>query len=74
MITAVAFVMFLVLIVQAPSLYIYKKWKELAFYLLYWALATAYALLVISPVELPAPSRLIITLMCTLQDFFVGTF
>lgn len=74
MLIAVAFIMFLVLIFQAPSLYIYKKWKELVYFLIYWAIATAYALLVVSPVELPAPSRLIITLMCTLQDFFVGTF
>lgn len=54
-----AFVMLLILGVQAPPLVIYKKWWDLVVFLAFWAGATTYALLVVAQAPVPTTTEVI---------------
>ncbi len=71
LIMATAFALLVLLLFQAPSLYIYQKWRELAVFLFLWAIASAYALLVVSTLEIPSPSQLIIEVTGFLGRFLM---
>lgn len=59
MITAVALAMFLIALLQAPSLVNRKKWPELAGFSAVWLTAAIFALLVTAAVPLPNPIELL---------------
>ncbi|RQD72906.1 MAG: hypothetical protein D5R97_10120 [Candidatus Syntrophonatronum acetioxidans] len=69
---ATTFIMLVLLVLQVPSLYIYQKWRELIVFFFFWAAATTYALLVVSALEIPSPSQLIIRGMGFLERLVMG--
>ncbi len=63
MLAAVAVFMVIVLIIQVPSLVIYKKWRDLGLYLFFWVIATTYALLVVAEAHIPTVNQIIISVV-----------
>ena len=64
-----AMLMVLIAIYQVPPLVKQKQWAELAGFALVWTMATAYALLVLSPVPVPRPIDLIRALMQAIYSY-----
>jgi hypothetical protein len=58
-----AFVMLLILGIQAPPLTIYKKWWDLLVFLAFWTGATVYAVLVVAEVFIPTTTEVITAIL-----------
>jgi len=56
---ATAFIMLIILGIQAPPLILYRKWWDLAVFLAFWSGATAYTLLVVARAGIPTPTEII---------------
>lgn len=54
-----AFMIFL-LIIQVSPMIVYKRWKELAVYMMFWAAAFTYGFLVVGEYPIPSVSGIII--------------
>ena len=67
-----ALVMLLILGIQAPPLFIYRKWWDLAVFLGFWSGATAYALLVVAGVRIPTATEAITTMIDFARNLVVG--
>ncbi len=59
LIIATSFIMVMILLLQAPSLFFSRKWRDLAFFLLFWVSSSVYAVLVVAGVPLPRPPEII---------------
>lgn len=59
MLIATSFIMVVILLLQAPPLVYYRKWRDLVFFLLFWVSSTVYALLVVLEVPLKRPPEII---------------
>ncbi len=67
-----AFVMLLILGIQAPPLVVYRKWWDLAVFLGFWSGAAAYALLVVAGVNIPTATEVIITMINLGRELVTG--
>jgi hypothetical protein len=64
--------MLLILGIQAPALFIYRKWWDLAVFLGFWSGATAYALLVVAGVRIPTATEVIIAIVDLARNLVMG--
>ena len=65
----VILLMVVIFFIQAPALFVNQLWRELAVFILFWALASVYAVTALDDVLFPPPSQVITAAMQFIYQF-----